>query len=119
MSTKLSEFFISISTEKTFLLYTYLSAGLLNFFVPSGGGQWAIQSPIMLPAAKELGLNLAETSMAIAWGDAWSNMIQPFWALPILSLAKMDLNKMMGFCAVLFIIVGFTSASVFLIWPYL
>ena len=24
--------------------------------------------------------------MAVAWGDAWTNMIQPFWALPALGI---------------------------------
>jgi short-chain fatty acids transporter len=114
LATQLSQFFVSISSEKTFLFFTYLSAGLVNFFVPSGGGQWAIQGPIILPAASELGVDMAKTSMAIAWGDAWSNMVQPFWALPLLSVGRIDLKDMMGYCVIIFIASGLFSSLVFL-----
>src|SRR5699024_5332550 len=43
------------------------------FFVPSGGGQWAVQGPIMIPAALEIGADTAKTAMGVAWGDAWTN----------------------------------------------
>ena len=114
MAANLSEFFVSISTEKTFLFFTYLSAGIVNFFVPSGGGQWAIQGPIILPAAKELGVDLGRASMAIAWGDAWTNMVQPFWALPLLSIAKIELKELMGYLCVILIASGVVSSLIFL-----
>lgn len=110
-----SEFFISISTKETFLLYTYWSAGLVNFFVPSGGGQWAVQAPFILPAAKELGVDLAKASMAIAWGDAWTNMVQPFWALPLLSVAKLPLKALMSYSVIIFIVIGVVSSGYFLV----
>lgn len=75
----ISDFFVSISNDVTFPLFTFLSAGIVNFFVPSGGGQWAVQGPIMMPAGLQLGVDPSITGMAIAWGDAWTNMIQPFW----------------------------------------
>ncbi|MGF1859741.1 short-chain fatty acid transporter [Photobacterium profundum] len=96
----ISDMFVSISNEYTFPLFTFLSAGLVNFFVPSGGGQWAVQAPIMMPAGLELGVPAAKTAMAIAWGDAWTNMIQPFWALPALSIAGLNAKDIMGFCIV-------------------
>lgn len=111
----MSEFFISISDKNTFLLFTYWSAGIINFFVPSGGGQWAIQGPIIFPAAKELGIDFSKAAMAIAWGDAWSNMVQPFWALPILSIAKLRLSDMMGYSVILFIFSGIFSSIIFVI----
>lgn len=113
LAASLSEFFISIADKNTFLGLSYLSAGIVNFFVPSGGGQWAIQGPIMLPAAKELGAGLADTSMAIAWGDAWTNMVQPFWALPLLSAGKCKLKDMMGYSAIVFLTVGAVHLAVF------
>ena len=116
LAQSLSEFFISISTNDTFLIFTYWSAGIVNFFVPSGGGQWAIQGPIILPAAKELGVNLADAAMAIAWGDAWSNMLQPFWAIPLLSVAKLKLNQMMGYSIIIFLVIGLFSSFVFYIF---
>lgn len=96
----ISEAFVSISTVTTFPLFTFLSAGIVNFFVPSGGGQWAVQAPIMMPAGAELGVSAAKTGMAIAWGDAWTNMIQPFWALPALGIANLGARDIMGFCLV-------------------
>lgn len=100
LSEMMSLWFIDISTEFTFPLFTFLSAGLVNFFVPSGGGQWAVQGPIMVSAGMEIGVDTAKTAMAVAWGDAWTNMIQPFWALPLLAIAGLKVRDIMGFCVI-------------------
>lgn len=100
LASLISEWFVSVSTVRTFPLFTFLSAGIVNFFVPSGGGQWAVQAPIMMPAGKALGVPAAKTAMAIAWGDAWTNMIQPFWALPALGIAGLGARDIMGFCII-------------------
>ncbi|WP_432406810.1 TIGR00366 family protein [Wukongibacter sp. M2B1] len=102
----MSNWFVSISNETTFPLFSFLSAGLVNFFVPSGGGQWAVQAPIMMPAGAALGVPAAKTAMAIAWGDAWTNLIQPFWALPALGIAGLGARDIMGFCVVDLICTG-------------
>ncbi|MDN5299389.1 MAG: short-chain fatty acid transporter [Clostridiales bacterium] len=102
----MSNAFVAISTPMTFPLYTYLSAGVVNFFVPSGGGQWAVQAPIMMPAGASLGVNPAITGMAIAWGDAWTNLIQPFWALPSLAIAGLGARDIMGYCIIDLFVVG-------------
>ena len=102
----MSEWFVSISTESTFPLFTFFGAGLVNFFVPSGGGQWAVQAPIMLDAAQTLGVSYSKTAMAIAWGDAWTNMIQPFWALPALAIAGLRAKDIMGFCVFVLFVSG-------------
>ncbi|MCW1238253.1 MULTISPECIES: short-chain fatty acid transporter [Bacillus] len=110
----ISNFFISISNETTFPLFTFLSAGIVNIFVPSGGGQWAVQAPIMIPAGAELGVPAAKTAMAIAWGDAWTNLIQPFWALPALAIAGLGARDIMGFCVVNLLYAGFIISLCFL-----
>ncbi|OQY42704.1 MAG: short-chain fatty acid transporter [Fusobacteriia bacterium 4572_74] len=102
----MSTMFVNISTETTFPFFTFLSAGIVNFFVPSGGGQWAVQAPIMMPAGAALGVPAAKTAMAIAWGDAWTNMIQPFWALPALAIAGLGAKDIMGYCLVVLIYSG-------------
>ena len=102
--------FVNISTPTTYPLFTFLSAGIVNFFVPSGGGQWAVQAPIMMPAGATLGVPAAKTAMAIAWGDAWTNMIQPFWALPALGIAGLGARDIMGFCVVDLLYSGFIIA---------
>lgn len=102
----ISNWFVNISTPLTFPLFTFLSAGLVNLFVPSGGGQWAVQAPIMIPAGIDLGVSTAKTAMAVAWGDAWTNMIQPFWALPALGIAGLGARDIMGYCLVAMIFGG-------------
>jgi short-chain fatty acids transporter len=98
LADRISELFLKISTADTLALWTFLSGGIVNLFIPSGGGQWVVQGPIMLKAAKELGVDPAKISMALAWGDAWTNLIQPFWALPIIALAGVKLKDIMGYC---------------------
>lgn len=113
-----SNAFVSISNSVTFPLFTFLSAGIVNFFVPSGGGQWAVQAPIMMPAGQALGVDPAITAMAIAWGDAWTNMVQPFWALPALGIAGLGAKDIMGFCLIdllysgVIICLGFVIAGI-------
>lgn len=102
----MSEGFVSISNEFTFPFFTFLSAGLVNFFVPSGGGQWAVQAPVMLDAAQTLGVSIPKTAMAVAWGDAWTNLIQPFWALPALAIAGLKAKDIMGYCVLMLIVSG-------------
>ncbi|KGR75248.1 short-chain fatty acid transporter [Ureibacillus manganicus] len=101
-----SQWFIAISNDFTFYLFTFYSAGLVNFFVPSGGGQWTVQAPVMIEAAQAIGADYAKTAMAIAWGDAWTNMIQPFWALPALAIAGLRARDIMGFCLFVLIFTG-------------
>lgn len=106
LATALSEAFVSISTESTFHVLVFWSAGLVNFFVPSGGGQWAVQAPVMLEAAQSMDVSMAKTAMAVAWGDAWTNMIQPFWALPALAIAGLKAKDIMGFCLIILFVSG-------------
>jgi short-chain fatty acids transporter len=102
----MSEGFVNISNDFTFPFFAFLSAGIVNFFVPSGGGQWSVQAPVMLEAAQALGVSTAKTAMAVAWGDAWTNLIQPFWALPALAIAGLKAKDIMGFCTIVLIISG-------------
>ncbi len=111
-----SNAFVKIATPETFPLLAFYSAGLVNLFVPSGGGQWAIQAPIMIDAAKELGVSLPQTAMAIAWGDAWTNMLQPFWALPLLAIAGLNLRDIMGYCVTILLVSGIFLSVLFLIF---
>ena len=97
---------ISFASAETFPFWTFISAGIVNFFVPSGGGQWAIQAPVILPAAEALGVDAARASMAGAWGDSWTNMVQPFWALPILGIAGLRAKDIMGFCTLHLVLSG-------------
>ncbi|MBV7561931.1 short-chain fatty acid transporter [Pseudomonas sp. sia0905] len=109
----ISDLFIDWSSAETFPLLTFLSAGVLNMFIPSGGGQWAVQGPIMLPAGEVLGVAPEITAMAIAWGDAWTNMIQPFWALPLLAIAGLGARDIMGYCLIMLLYSGVVIGGAF------
>ncbi|MGP5652571.1 TIGR00366 family protein, partial [Glutamicibacter arilaitensis] len=102
----ISEVMISISTPQTFGLLAFLSAGVVNFFVPSGGGQFAVQAPIMLSAGSQLGVDPSIPIMAIAYGDQWTNMIQPFWALPLLAIAGLKMRDILGYITIVLIASG-------------
>lgn len=111
-----SDTFISISNQTTYPILTFLSAAIVNVFVPSGGGQWAVQAPIMFPAGAQLGVDPAVTGMAIAWGDAWTNLIQPFWAIPALAIAKLNAKDIMGFCLIDLVVTGVIICLGLIIW---
>ncbi|MCC7403400.1 MAG: short-chain fatty acid transporter [Bdellovibrionales bacterium] len=112
----ISQGFVNWSQTKSFPLLTFWSAGLVNLFVPSGGGQWAVQAPIMIPAAKQLGADLSLTAMAIAWGDAWTNLAQPFWALPLLAIAQLKIRDIMGYCLMNLLLGGVILSVGFLVF---
>lgn len=115
LAAQISEFFVSVSNKDTFPLMTFYSAGLINLFVPSGGGQWAVQAPIVVPAAQQLGADVPKTIMAVAWGDAWTNMAQPFWAVPLLTIAGLRIKDILGFCLVTLIASGIVLSLIFLL----
>jgi len=100
----LSKVFIRYSTQHTLPFYTYLTSLVITLFVPSGGGHWAVQGPFAIPAARDLHASMAGTTMAVAMGESVANMLQPFWALPILAIAGIKMRRMMGFMVITFLI---------------
>ncbi|MCK9516406.1 MAG: short-chain fatty acid transporter [Ottowia sp.] len=106
LAATISAWLTSFATATTLPFWTFLSAGLVNIFVPSGGGQWAVQAPVVIEATQALGADMARTAMAVAWGDAWTNMIQPFWALPALAIAGLRAKDIMGYCLIQLIVSG-------------
>ncbi len=115
LAQSMSEWLVSFATANSLPFWSFLSAGIVNLFVPSGGGQWAVQAPVMLPAAEALGADIARVAMAVAWGDAWTNLLQPFWALPVLAIAGLKAKDIMGFCLIQLFITGIII-SVGLVW---
>ncbi|MDN5599387.1 MAG: TIGR00366 family protein [Brachybacterium sp.] len=110
-----SDALVSISTATTFGIFAFLAAGLVNFFVPSGGGQFAVQGPIMLGAGADLGVDPAITIMAVSYGDQWTNMIQPFWALPLLAIAGLKMRDILGYTTIVLLASGLVFVGTLLI----
>jgi len=96
--------FVAISNATTYPIFTYISACIVNIFVPSGGGQWAVQGPVIVKAAQALHFSIPKTIMAMAYGDEWTNLFQPFWALPLLGICGVRARDIMGYCMALMFI---------------
>lgn len=103
----ISEAFVAFSTHATLPFWSFVSSNIISLFVPSGGGHWAVQGPFMVPAAIDLGVSPAFVAMAVAMGEQTANMIQPFWALPVLAIAGLGIKDIMGYC-VMALLVGLT-----------
>jgi short-chain fatty acids transporter len=101
----ISDFFVSVSNETTLPIFTFFSAGLVNIFVPSGGGQWAVQGPMILESALQLNVPLNKAVLALAYGDQITNMLQPFWALPLLGITKLKAKEILPY-SLIFMVVG-------------
>ena len=89
--------FLSVASARTYPLVVFLYSSVLNYFVPSGGGKWAIEAPYVLSAGAALGVPVARTAMAYAYGDMATNIIQPFWAIPLLSVARLEFRDILGY----------------------
>lgn len=115
----IASWFLTFSTTATLPFWSYAASIVLSLFVPSGGGHWAVQGPFVVPAAARLGASQSATAMAVAIGEEVANMIQPFWALPVLAIAGVALQRVMAFTVVVFFIAGIVfGASLLLLVPH-
>jgi short-chain fatty acids transporter len=92
--------FVAFSNHHTLPFWSFISSNIISLFVPSGGGHWAVQGPFMIPAAVKLQVGAGITAMGTAMGEQTANMIQPFWALPILAIARLGIKDIMGYCVI-------------------
>lgn len=104
LSAAIAHVFVEAASAKTLPLFTFLASILTKSFVPSGAGEWAVEGPPMLSAAKALGVSYGKITMAVAYGNMLGNMYQPFWSLPLLGLMGLKARDIMGFCLVLFLV---------------
>ena len=102
----IAEGFTRIGNETTIPLLSFLSAGVVNLFVPSGGGQWGIQGPVVLETGLSVGIPPGRMIMAVAYGDQLTNMLQPFWALPLLGITGVKARDIVGYTSVVMVFAG-------------
>lgn len=117
-SERIADGFTSIANEHTFPVLVYWYSGILNFFVPSGGSKFAIEASYLADAANQLGVPLDLTVLAYAWGDMATDAIQPFWALPLLAIARLGFRDVMGFLLAFFVVYAAVTSVGFLIAPF-
>jgi short-chain fatty acids transporter len=116
LATRLGELFVSLCTARTFPTVVYWYSGLVNYFVPSGGAKWTIEAPYLLEAAKTLGVAPEKVVMAYAWGDMATDLIQPFWAIPLLAVAKLEFKDVLGFLLLAFVVYAPLVTVAFWLW---
>jgi short-chain fatty acids transporter len=109
----------SIATPSTLPLWLYWYSGLVNYFVPSGGSKWAIEAPYLVDAATRLGVPMPQVVLAYAWGDMATDIIQPFWALPLLAAARIDFRDILGYAALVFLVYNVVVSLGFWLLPRL
>jgi short-chain fatty acids transporter len=113
----LSELFVQLATPDTFPLVVYIYSGLMNLFVPSAGSKWLIEAPDLLPAADALGVSATTTVLAYAYGDSTTNLIQPFWAIPLLAVTRLRFGDVLGFTGIVALVCGIITVAAMLIIP--
>ena len=113
----LGELFVRFATTDTYPLVVYFYSGFVNLFVPSGGSKWLIEAPYLLPAAQELGVSATTTVLAYAYGDATTNFIQPFWAIPILTVTRLKFGDVLGYTGIAAVVCILISVIAMLIIP--
>ena len=112
----MAEGVVAAASDTLLPLALFVSSGVLNVFVPSGGGQWAVQGPLVLEACHALGVPLERGIMAMAFGDELTNMLQPFWALPLLGITGLSARDILPFTLLIMLVAGTTMTVAMLFW---
>jgi short-chain fatty acids transporter len=114
----IARWFTSIATPRTFPIMIYWYSGLLSLFIPSGGSKWAIEAPYVMAAAKALSVPAPHAILAYAWGDMSTHFLQPFWAIPLLAIARVEFKDIVGYLAILFVVNFVVVSAAFILMPY-
>ncbi len=109
--------FATVATRDTLPGLVLWYSGLVNYFVPSGGSKWAIEAPYLVQAAKALGAPTPAVTLAYAWGDMLTDLIQPFWALPLLRAAGLEFRHILGYALLLFALYAALVSAAFWFYP--
>jgi short-chain fatty acids transporter len=127
---KLGQLMASVATLDTYPLFAYLTGGIVNFAIPSAGGEFAVIGPSLINAVRELGAGLPESevtamisraSLSAAYGESLSNMLQPFFLLIIFPVMgkgmKLQARDVMGYLVLPFIIFFIIQSLLVVYWP--
>ncbi len=97
LGTWLGELFAAFATTETFPFVVYVYSGIMNLFIPSGGSKWLIEAPFLIPAGESLNVSVVTTTLAYAYGDSTTNLLQPFFAIPILAVTRLRFGEIVGY----------------------
>lgn len=91
---------VSVATARTLPIFAFWSACIVNLFVPSQGGQFTVQGPLIVEAVSRIpGSSLVNCLNAFVYGDECTNLLQPLYVIPALSVVGMKLKDVWGFMA--------------------
>jgi short-chain fatty acids transporter len=102
LAANISHGFIAVATAKTLPLFSFMSSLVITLLIPSAGGHWAVDGPFVVPAALALGADMPRAIMGVAMAENVSNMLQPFWAVPVVAIAGIRIQRVMGYTAITF-----------------
>jgi short-chain fatty acids transporter len=114
LATRISDFFVSISTEHTFPFMVGIYSAALGIFIPSAGGKWLIEAPYLLEAGKELNVHLGWVVQTYNATEALANLIHPFWMLPLVGILALKPRDIVGYSMLQFIV--HVPLVLFLVW---
>jgi short-chain fatty acids transporter len=117
LSTAAGTWIANAAHPRLFPLMLYWYSGIVNYFVPSGGSKWAIEAPYLVDAASRLRVGIDQVVVAYAWGDMATDLIQPFWALPLLAAARLDFRDIMGYATLVFVVYAALVSLAFWLLP--
>ena len=103
LAATIAKSFVAVSSAATLPLWSFFSSLIITLLIPSAGGHWAVQGPFVLPAALHLHASVPRTAMGVAMAENVSNMLQPFWAVPVVAIAGIRIQRVMGYTAVTFV----------------
>ncbi|MBI3940721.1 MAG: short-chain fatty acid transporter [Acidobacteria bacterium] len=114
----IGNWFVSIASAQTFPLVVYWYSGILNYFMPSGGAKWAVEAPYIISAGNALGVPIQQVVLSYAWGDMATDLLQPFWAIPLLAVARLEFKDILGYLGILFVVYSFVVSIAFALMPF-
>lgn len=103
LQSTISTWFASFLDPESYPTFVLWYSGILNYIIPSGGSKWAIEAPYVIEAARKLGVAVEPTIIAYAWGDMMTDIIQPFWAIPLLAITRLEFRDVMGYAILIFV----------------
>ncbi len=101
----------SISTPLTFPVLTAAVGTVFALFIPSSGGQWAIQGFVTATAATEVGVSVQRGLLAMSVGDHMGNLASPFWYVVVAGIVRIDFRSFFGY-GLLFALLWFVIGSI-------
>ena len=113
----LGELFASFATTGTYPFVVYVYSGFMNLFVPSAGSKWLIEAPFLIPAGNALDVSPVTVLLSYAYGDSTTNLIQPFFAIPILAVTRMRFGDIVGYTFLVALVCFAVSAAAMAVIP--